>query len=103
MDSHVFCNLIGSPTCYKSSKPSLIDVRLTSHKRKIAKVLNINRGISDFHNLIACSTKMHVPRNTNRLIYYQSYIQFDETSFKHDLEIAPFQVGDMFDEVDDTF
>ena len=46
---------------------------------------------------------MHVPRNTNRLIYYQSYIQFDETSFKHDLEIAPFHVGDMFDEVDDTF
>ena len=46
---------------------------------------------------------MHVPRNTNRLIYYWSYKHFDETSFKHDLEIAPFHVGDMFDEVDDTF
>ena len=103
MDIHGLCNLIESPTCYKSSNPSLIDVLLTSHKRRIANVLNINTGISDFHNLIACSTKMHVPRNTNRLIYYRSYKHFDETSFKHDLEIAPFHVGDMFDEVDDTF
>ena len=70
VDIHGLCNLIESPTCNKSSNPSLIDVLLTSHKRRIANVLNINTGISDFHNLIACSTKMHVPRNTNRLIYY---------------------------------
>ena len=99
MDIHGLCNLIESPTCYKSCNPSLIDVLLTSHKRRIANVLNINTGISDFHNLIACSAKMHVPRNTNRLIYYRSYKHFDETSFKHDLEIAPFHVGDMFDEI----
>ena len=95
--------ILATSPCYKSSNPSLIDALLTTHKRRIANVLNINTGISDFHNLIACSTKMHVPRNTNRLIHYRSYKHFDETSFKHDLEIAPFHVGDMFDEVDDTF
>ena len=102
MDIHGLCNLIKSPTCYKSSHPSLVDVLLTSHKRRIANVLNINTGINDFHKLIACSTKMHVPRNIYRLINYRSYKHFDETSFKHDLEMATFHVGDMFDEVDDT-
>ena len=46
---------------------------------------------------------MHVPRNTDKLIYYKSYKHFDETSFKQDLEIAPFHVGDIFDDIDDTF
>ena len=68
MDIHGLCNLIESPTCFKSDNPSLIDVALTSHRRRIANTLNMNTGISDFHNLIAYSTKMHVPRNESRLI-----------------------------------
>ena len=46
---------------------------------------------------------MHVPKNTDRLIYYRSYKHFDETSLKRDLDIAPFHVGDIFDDVGDTF
>ena len=100
---HGLCNLIESPTCFKSDNPSLIDVALTSHRRRIANTLNINTGISDFHNLIAYSTKMHVPRNESRLICYRSYKHFDEASFKHDLDMAPFYVGNVFDDVDDIF
>ena len=103
MDIHGLCNLIESPTCFKSDNPSLIDVALTSHRRKIADTLNMNTGISDFHNFIAYSTKMHVPRNESRLICYRSYKHFDEASFKHDLDVAPFYVGNIFDDVDDRF
>ena len=46
---------------------------------------------------------MHVPRNTDRLICYRSYKHFDETSFKHYLEMSPFHVGDIFDDIGDTF
>ena len=34
---------------------------------------------------------------------YRSYKQFDEASFKHDLDVAPFYVGNVFDDVDDIF
>ena len=103
MDIHGLCNLIEAPTCYKSDNPSLIDVAITSHRRRIADTLNINTGISDFHNFIAYSTKMHVPRNESRLICYRSYEHFDEASFKHDLDVALFYVGNVFDDVDDIF
>jgi len=100
---HGLRNLIDSPTCFKSQNASLIDVIFTSHNRRVANTLNVNTGISDFHNLIACSTKMHVPRNTNKFIRYRSFKNFDEASFKHDIETAPFHVGDVFEEVDDVF
>ena len=102
-DIHGLCYLIESPTCYKSDNPSLIDVVLTSHRRRIADTLNINTGISDFHNSIAYSKNMHVSRNESRLICYRSYKHFDEASFKQDLDVAPFYVGNAFDDVDDIF
>ena len=46
---------------------------------------------------------MHVPRNENRYINYRRYKHFDEKSFKHDLDVAPFYVGNIFDDVDDIF
>ena len=46
---------------------------------------------------------MHVPRNESRLICYRRYKHFDEASFKHDLDMAPFYVGNVFDDVDDIF
>ena len=46
-------NLIDTPTCYKSVDLTLIDVFLTSQRRRIASTINVTTGISDFHNLIA--------------------------------------------------
>ena len=103
MDIHGLSNFIVSPTCHKSSYSSLIDALLTSHRRRIANTLNVNTCISNFHYLVACSTKILVPRNGNRYIHYRSYKHFDEKSFKHDLDVAPFNVGDIFDDVDDIF
>ena len=103
MDVFGLHNLIDTPTCYKAVDPTLIDVILTSQRRRIASTLNVTTGISDFHNLIACSTKMHVPRNGNKYITYRSYKHFNQDSFKYDIDTAPFYVGNIFDGVDDIF
>ena len=96
-------NLIDTPTCYKSVDPTLIDVFLISQRRRIASTINVTTGISDFHNLIACGTKINVPRNVNKIINYRSYKHFNQDSFKYDIDIAPFYVGNIFDDVDDIF
>ena len=88
---------------FKSVDPTLIDVILTSKRRGIASTLNVTTGISDFHILIAGSTKMHVSRNGNKNITYRSYKLFKKDSFKYDMDTAPFYVGNIFDDVDDIF
>ena len=103
MDVYGLYNLIDTPTCYKSVDPTLIDVILTSQRRRIASTLNVTTGISYVHNLIACSTKMHVPRNGNKNITNRSYKHFNKDSFKYDMDTAPFYVGNIFDDVDDIF
>ena len=51
------CNLIDTPTCYKSVDPTLIDVILTSQRRRIASTLNVTTGISDLINLLLVAQK----------------------------------------------
>ena len=96
-------NIIDTPTCYKSVDPTLIGVILTSQRRRIAGTINVTTGISDFHNVVACSTKMHVPRNGNITITYRSYKHFNQDSFKHEIDTAQFYVRNIFDDVDDIF
>ena len=103
MDVHDLSNLIDEPTCFKSENNSLLDFIITSNKRRVADTLNLNTGISDFHNLVAFSTKMHVPKLGRRRIQYRTFKNFDETSFKHDIEMAPYHVGERFDDFDDTY
>ena len=64
---------------------------------------DLNTGISDFHNLVAFNTKMHVPKLGRRRNKYRTFKTFDETSFKHDIEMAPYHVGEIFDDFDDTY
>ena len=68
MDIHDLHNVIDSPTCFKSENKSLLDIILTSNKRRVAHTLNVNTGISDFHNLIAFSTKFQIPKTGNKYI-----------------------------------
>ena len=78
MDIHDLHNVIDSPTCFKSENKSLLDIILTSNKRRVAHTLNVNTGISDFHNLIAFSIKIQIPKTGNKYIQYRSYKKFDE-------------------------
>ena len=103
MDIHDMFNIIDKPTCFKTDNNTLLDVILSSNRKRIAGTLNVNTGISDFHNLVAFSSKMHVPKTANRNIQYRSYKHFDDELFKHDIASAPYHVGDIFDDFDDTY
>ena len=103
IETHGLKNVITEPTCHKSSNATLIDVILTSNCRRIAGTLNTDIGLSDYHNLVAFSTKLHLPRLAQKVISYRSYKHFDEEIYKRDISFAPFHVGYIFDEFDDTF
>ena len=96
-------NMIKKPTCFKSPVGTLLDVILTASPKRVASVLNADTAISDFHNLIAFSTKLHVPCTTRDPIWYRSYKKFDEEYFKRDIATAPYHVGEIFHDLDDKF
>ena len=103
IETHGLKNVITEPTCHKSTNATLIDVILTSNCRRISGTLNTDIGLSDYHNLVAFSTKLHLPRLAQKVISYPSYKHFDEEIYKRDISFAPFHVGYIFDEFDDTF
>ena len=104
MDNFGLKNIIEGPTCHKSVvSPSLIDLILTDSPRRVAGYLNIDIGISDFHNLVAGATKMYLPKFTEPSFQYRSMKHFNETHFTHDLSIAPFHVADIFEDPNDSY
>ena len=103
IESHGLKNVITEPACHKSKLATLIDVILTSNHRIISGTLNTDVGFSDYHNLVAFSTKLHLPRLAQKVISYRSYKRFDEEIYRRDFSSAPFHVGFIFDDFDDTF
>ena len=57
MDAYDMFNIVD-----KTENNTILDVIITSNRKRIAGTLNVNTGISDFHNLIAFSSKMHAPK-----------------------------------------
>ena len=101
METYGLTNVISEPTCFKSNNPTLLDLVLTTNRKRIADTLNI--GLSDFHNMICFSSKIHVPRKGKNVISYRSYKTFDLTNFKNDISKAPYHVGKIFDDFSDKF
>ena len=67
----------------------------------MASALNVNTVISDFHNLIAFSSKMHVPKTANRNTQYRSYKHFDYELFECVIVSARYHASAIFDGVSD--
>ncbi len=62
LDDYGLQNVIKGPTCFKNPHvPTLNDVILTNCPRRLAGTLNVNIGVSDFHNQIQAATKMYAP------------------------------------------
>ena len=96
-------NLIISPTCFKSQiNPSLIDVMLVSKPRRFHESLVFDTGLSDFHHMICCCTKLFAPKRAPRKIKYRSMKKFQEEAYKKEIDRAPFHVSEIFDDVDDV-
>ena len=101
MSVYNLANLVKSATCYKGECPSLIDVAFVSNQKRFNACLNFNCGLSDFHNLIAVCTKVQVPKVKPKTVYYRSYKKFCEDGYKTDISRIPFQLVELFDDVDD--
>ena len=94
-------NVIRGPTCFKGENPTLLDVFLTNKPNSFCNCINIDTGISDFHNLTGVISKVHAPQSSRRRITYRSMKYFDQEAFNRDLSNVPFHVCDVFDDVDD--
>ena len=97
------CNKITEPTCFKSSFPTVIDLCIVSKPTRFTAVYNKNCGLSDWHNLIVISSKLNVPKIKSKVLHYRSFKKFDEQNFKRDISYIPFQVLDIFDDVNDKY
>ena len=96
-------NVIDGPTCFKSSRGTLIDPVLVTNKRRISTSFNIKCGFSDWHNIVGCVTKIQVPKQIPTKIKYRSYKNFDDNTFRNDVAFIPFHVCEIFDDVDDQY
>ena len=60
--------------------------------------MNVDTGISDFHNLTGVISRAHTPQLNRRMITYRSMKNFN---FSRDLDLVPFNVCEIFDDVND--
>ena len=93
-------NLIKHPTCHKSTRGTLLDPVIVSNKNRFSTSFNLTCGFSDFLNLVGCVTKL-TPRT--KKIFYRTYKHFNEELSKQDVDIIPFHVCSIFEDVDDQY
>ena len=88
-------NLVDGQTCFKSDKPSSIDVLLSTEPKRFETPLNSTCSLSDSQNLTCVATKLHKPHIAPKTIYYRSYWNFDDDIFLNDVQNIPFWVSNI--------
>ena len=94
-------NIVSEPTCFKGETPTLLDIFLTNKPKSFCHCINVDTGISDFHNLTGIVTRAHAPQSERRVLTYRSMNHFQHNEFTKDVGFIPFHVCEIFDEVDD--
>ena len=61
-----------------------------------------NPEISD-HHMVYASLKERAVQHKTRILRVRSYKNFNEEKFKEDLKMAPWQVGESFESVDEQY
>ena len=102
LTSYSLSQLVKTATCFKG-QPSLLDHVYTSKPRRFASVINYDCGLSDFHNLVAISTKLTFPKRPPQIKLYRSFKKFDEKLFLKDMSYVPFHVMDVFSDISDSY
>ena len=80
-------NLVGAPTCHKTSVGILVDICLVSKPLRFKPTLNLDCWFSDFHNFICVTTNLYFPKRSPRVIQYRSYKNFVDKLFINDLHV----------------
>ncbi len=103
------CNLfdlkkvITLPTCFKTPRVTLLDIILTPNIQCLQTHGVIDTGLSDYHRMIYMVTKVHTSKPQKRQVTYRSLKTLNVEQYIYDLEMAPFQVGEIFEDVDDQY
>ena len=104
LDVYGLSNIVKTPTCFKNrTSPSIIYVIFVNMPRRFNHVITFDCGLSDCHNMVCVSTKLHVPPQQKKRVHYRSYKKFNEEKFCNDLASAPFYVSEIFDDMDDSY
>ena len=103
MELYGLSNMVNGHTCFKRSEGTSIDVILTDSPGRVSGTLNYDTGLSDFHNIICASTKLYTPKIESASFHYRSYKNFDNDKFMYDISIIPFHVGEIFDDINDSY
>ena len=95
-------NLIKESTCNKGT-PSLLDLIVTNQPKRFQNSVSAETGLSDFHSLVCVSTKLNVPQNKCNTFKYRSFKHFNNDKFLYDLSVIPYNVIEVFDDIDDSY
>ena len=96
-------NMIKQPTCFKKPEGTLIDPVIVLNAGRFQSPLNMHCGYSDFHNMVGCVTKIHMPPQEPVRKTYRNYKEFEEVVFKEDIQQIPFHVSEVFDDPSDRY
>ena len=95
-------NLIDIPTRIGKTSETLLDLILINNIRRI-----LTSGVVDVHlsghSLIYTFFRASAPRLRSRKICLRSLKHFDSALFRQDLNNAPYQIMEVFDDVDDKY
>ena len=94
-------NIVTGPTCFKGETPTRLNVFLTNKPNSFCRSINIDTGISDFHNLTGIISRAHAPKCEKRVIKYRSMKHFNVEEYSRDKNYVLFHICDIFDDVDD--
>ena len=79
---------------------TLLDLILTNNKKKTLVSDVVDTQISD-HSLVFTILRSTAPKLRSRKVCLRSFKNFKRDKFIKDLQMAPFSIVDVFDEVDD--
>ena len=96
-------NIVSEPTCFKTPEGTLVDIILVKNSKRFKKPINVFCGYSDWHHLIGCITKLHIPPPKPNKVTYRSFKNFDETLFKSEVQCIPFHICNIFDDINDQY
>ena len=91
--------LIREPTRKTKTTETLLDLILTNDKKKVLKSGVVDTQLRD-HSLVYTILRS-APRARSRKICVHRVKNFSRENFVHDMQIVPFRIIDLFDELDD--
>ena len=82
-------NIVKEKTCFKSqNNPSCIDLFITNSPKSFQNTLVLATGLSDFHKMVITVLKTKFKKSPPKETQYRDYKNFDQNSFRDDLDIA---------------